>query len=95
MKEIDLLLENLQGKLQNVLKQYQLLQKENVQLKKELEKQQSLISQKSEQLSVLHEQVDILKIGVKGWTEEEKKALEKRIDLYLKEIEKCLSILNT
>lgn len=92
--EIDARLKTIQAKLQQVLKQYQLLQKENTQLKKELDKLQSSNSEKTQQLQNLQQQVDILKLGVNGWNENEKAELEKRIDVYLKEIDKCISLLN-
>lgn len=73
----------LQQKLQQVLKQYQLLQKENEALKKQIEKQQlthqqNLASQKT--TSVLDEKTKV--------------ALETKIDAYLKEIDTCLLLLN-
>jgi hypothetical protein len=70
------------------------LQKENAQLKKELSKSQENISEKSEKLQALQQQVDVLKLGASGWSEEEKIELEKRIDVYLKEIDKCIALLN-
>lgn len=87
-------LKSIQAKLQQVLKQYQLLQKENLQLKKELARSQAHNQEKSEQLQALQQQVDVLKLGVKGWNEQEKAELEKRIDVYLKEIDKCIALLN-
>jgi chromosome segregation ATPase len=92
--EIDAQLKSIQAKLQQVMKQYQALQKENAQLKKEISKAYSLDTDKTEQLQKFQQQVDVLKLGVSGWDEEEKKELEKRIDVYLKEIDKCLSLLN-
>jgi hypothetical protein len=92
--DIDARLKAIQMKLQQVLKQYQLLQKENVQLKKELQKSQQNNADKTEQLQVLQQQVDVLKLGVSGWNDQEKEELEKRIDVYLKEIDKCIALLN-
>jgi chromosome segregation ATPase len=92
--EIDAQLKTIQAKLQMVLKQYQLLQRENMQLRKELAKSEQHHSEKTEQLQHLQQQVDVLKLGVKGWNDQEKAELEKRIDVYLKEIDKCLTLLN-
>jgi chromosome segregation ATPase len=92
--DLDTQLKTIQGKLQQVLKQYLHLQKENAQLKKELSKTQQNNSEKTEQLQTLQQQVDVLKLGVSGWNEHEKAELEKRIDVYLKEIDKCISLLN-
>ena len=92
--DIDARLKTIQAKLQQVLKQYQLLQKENERLKKELNRSQQNNSDKTEQLQSLQQQVDVLKLGVNGWNEQEKAELEKRIDVYLKEIDKCIALLN-
>jgi phage host-nuclease inhibitor protein Gam len=92
--DIDARLKTIQAKLQQVLKQYQLLQKENARLNKELTKSQQNISEKTAQLQSLQQQVDVLKIGMNGWNDQEKVELEKRIDVYLKEIDKCIALLN-
>lgn len=92
--DIDARLKTIQAKLQQVLKQYQLLQKENMQLKKELTGSKQNVNEKAGQLQALQQQVDVLKLGVKGWNEDERAELEKRIDVYLKEIDKCISLLN-
>ena len=92
--DIDARLKTIQAKLQQLLKQYQLLQKENAQLKKDLQKSQDTSIAKTEQLETLQQQVDVLKLGVKGWNENEKAELEQRIDVYLKEIDKCIALLN-
>lgn len=92
--DIDARLKAIQTKLQQVLKQSQLLQKENAQLKKELLKTQLSSTDKTERLQVLQQQVDVLKLGVSTWNEQEKAELEQRIDVYLKEIDKCIALLN-
>jgi FtsZ-binding cell division protein ZapB len=92
--DIDARLKTIQAKLQQVLKQYQLLQKENAQLKKELSRSQQHTAEKTTQLQTLQQQVDVLKLGVSGWNDHEKAELEKRIDVYLKEIDKCIALLN-
>jgi beta-lactamase superfamily II metal-dependent hydrolase len=84
----------LQQKLQKLVKQHQLLQKENLQLKKDLEKQRQNAAVKQEQINLLQQQSDALKVGAHGWDNESKKDFEKRIDLYLKEVERCLALLN-
>ncbi len=92
--DLDTQLKTIQAKLQLLLKQYQHLQKENVQLKKELEKSQLNNSEKTEQIQAIQQKVDVLKLGARSWSEDEKVELEKRIDVYLKEIDKCIALLN-
>lgn len=84
----------MQTKIQLLLKQYRHVQKENLQLRKELEKQKTETHSKEEKLIALQQQVDVLKIGAHDWKDSNKKELEKRIESYLKEVEKCLALLN-
>ena len=91
---IDDQLASIKTKLQLLLKQYQLLQKENLQLRKELEKTKTTFVSKTEHLENLQKQVDMFQLSSKALNENEKIALNKRIDSYLKEIEQCLAMLN-
>ena len=95
MKELDVQLKNLQNKIQILLKQNQLQLRQNVDLKKEIEALRASLNEKNNLLQRLHQQIDILKLNTSALDEGEKKQLEKRIDLYLADIEKCLIILNT
>jgi hypothetical protein len=92
--DIELQLKSIQGKLQQMVKQHQLLLKENARLNKELEKAKTTIAEKAEQFSTLQQKADAIKLRVTEWNPEEKVELEQRIDVYLKEIEKCLALLN-
>jgi cell division protein FtsB len=95
MVELDLHIKNIQDKLQLLLKQQQLLQKENDKLKKELEKASQSNTEKEQTMQTLQRQMDVLKLGSGNLDESEKAALGKRIDAYLKELDKCLALLNT
>ena len=95
MAELDLQIKSIQDKLQQLLKQHQLLQKENGKLKKDLEKAQLLSNEKEASLQALKQQVDVFKLGSGNLDAGEKNALGKRIDTYLKEIDRCLALLNT
>ncbi len=95
MVELDLQIKSIQDKLQLLVKQHQLLQKENGKLKKELEKATLLNTEKEQSLQNLQQQLDVLKLGSGNLDQAEKLALGKRIDAYLKEIDKCLALLNT
>lgn len=95
MVDLDLQIKSIQDKLQQLLKQQALLQKENQKLKKELEKSIVVSDEKEKSLEVIRQQVDVLKLGAGNLNNAEKNALGKRIDVYLKEIDKCLALLNT
>ncbi|MEI6584750.1 MAG: hypothetical protein WCL56_01645 [Sediminibacterium sp.] len=95
MVELSEQLKAIQEKLQILLKQQLVLQKENQKLKKEVEKLLSEKDQKEVQLQGLAEQIQTVKLGTANWSGTEKALMEKRIDGYLKDIEKCLLLLNT
>jgi len=86
-------LKRIQDKLQQLLKQHSFLQKENNRLKEELEttKEQTLIQQQN--ISNLKQQVEVLKLNAGEMGEADKKEFEKRINAYIKEIDKCIALL--
>ena len=86
-------LKRIQDKLQQLLKQHAALQKENSKLKEELDtaKQKSVLHQKS--TDELKQQVSILKVSAGDMSEADKKEFEKRINGYLKEIDRCITML--
>ena len=95
MVDLDLQIKNIQDKLQQLLRQQALLQKENQKLKKDLEKTKLDNGEKEQSLQAIRQQVDVIKMGSGNLNDAEKNALGKRIDGYLKEIDKCLALLNT
>ncbi len=96
MVDLDLQIKSLQEKLQQLLKQQAALYRENQKLKKDLERAVAENREKDQWLHEVQQQVDALKLGGgSGLSEAEKNALGKRIDGYLKEIDKCLALLNT
>ena len=95
MVDLDLQIKSIQEKLQQLLKQQAVLQRENQRLKKELDKATGLLEEKQSLMQSLQQQMDVVKLGSGNLNEAEKNALGKRIDVYLKEIDKCLALLNT
>lgn len=94
MEDIDMVLHRLQQKLVQLVKQNQLLQKQNATLKKESSLLRGTLNEKETQLQQLHQQIDVLRLSGNALIEDEKKLLEKRINLYLSDIEKCIALLN-
>ncbi|HEY6062266.1 MAG TPA: hypothetical protein VIV35_01585 [Chitinophagaceae bacterium] len=86
-------LKRIQDKLQQLLKQHAVLMKENSKLREELEsaRQKTLVQQKS--ADELKQQVSILKVSAGEMNETDKKEFEKRINGYLKEIDRCIALL--
>ncbi len=94
MADLELQLKNLEQKIKLLLKQYQQLQKENMLLKIEIEKKRSALDTEKTLIQKLQQQVDILNLGSPSVNGDDKKQLEERISGYLKEVEKCLALLN-
>ncbi len=87
-------LQLLEEKLQQLLTRYKRLQKENHNLKDELHIAQKELAVTRNQAAELQQRLDVQNIGVQSWSEEEKQNLNKRIDVFLKDIQDCLSMLN-
>lgn len=94
MPELEIQLKRIQEKLQQVLKQQVVLQKENMRLKVELEKchKQTIANQQT--IDNLKQQVEVVKINSGDWDENDKKEFEKRINGYIKEIDRCIALLS-
>ncbi|MBX9734270.1 MAG: hypothetical protein K2X37_09410 [Chitinophagaceae bacterium] len=94
MLELNASLDELQIKMQELLKAYRQVRKENERLAKELHevKQQDETAQKK--LQELDQKLAAARISNGNWSELEKQALQKKIDTYLKEIDKCMALLH-
>lgn len=86
-------LKRIQDKLQQLLKQYAALQKENSRLIQELASAQQKISAYQKNTDELKQQVSVLKLSTGEMSEADKKEFEKRINGYLKEIDRCITLL--
>jgi chromosome segregation ATPase len=86
-------LKRIQDKLQQLLKQHMLLKKENQQLKQALHGLEAESASHQEQVDGLKQQVDILKLSAGELGEKDKKEFEKKINGYLKEIDRCITLL--
>ena len=94
MSELEEQFKRVNIKLQQLLKQHLLLQKENEKLKDILKIVQLSRDQDTEQINKLQQQVSILKTSIGQMTEADKKAFEKQINQYIKEIDKCIGLLS-
>ena len=86
-------LKRIQEKLQLLLKRHAALQKENAKLKEQLEEVSRQNNVQQENLDSLKQKVDVLKLHTGDMTEADRKELEKRINSYLKEIDRCIALL--
>jgi len=94
MSDVEKQLKRIQDKLQQVLKDYAALQKENLRLKEELDKNRTQSFTNQQNIEDLKQQVEVLKITSGDWEEGDKKEFEKRINSYIKEIDRCIALLS-
>ncbi|HYF31832.1 MAG TPA: hypothetical protein VD993_11995 [Chitinophagaceae bacterium] len=81
-------------KLQQLLKRYAALQKENGQLQEQLTSLQSEYRQQSQSMELLQQKVQVLQAARGEMSEEEKKAFDKRLTQYIREIDRCIAMLS-
>jgi hypothetical protein len=81
-------------KLQILLKKYAALQKENAILNNEVELSRQNEKDYLEKIDFLEIQTGILKASSGKWDEKEKNNFEKRINQYIKHLDKCMAMLN-
>ena len=86
-------LKRIQEKLQHLLKTHAALQKENLHLKEELGKSKHLVGTQYHNIEVLKQQVHVLQLGGGDMNDTDKKEMGKRIDSYIKEIDRCIASL--
>ncbi len=86
-------LKRIQDKLQQLLKQQATVRKENEKLKEELGAAREKLAAQQKNTDELKQQVSVLKMNAGGMNEMDKKELEKKINSYLKEIDRCIALL--
>jgi FtsZ-binding cell division protein ZapB len=94
MSVIEENIKSVNKKIQQLLKQYQLLQKENERLKMQVADLNIARQKDAAQNEQLRQQVSILKTAAGTMNEADKKAFDKQIGKYIKEIDKCIAMLS-
>ncbi len=95
MSDLEQHIKRINVKLQQLLKNYQLLQKENQRQSELIATLQQTKEKDKEQIAALQEKVTILKAATRNMNEADKKAFEKNISQYIREIDKCIGILSS
>lgn len=93
MQEIELQVKRIQEKLQQLLRQRDLLLKENGKLREEIQQLRQEETRHTERLEQLQQQVEIVRSTKEAMSEGEKRALEKRLGQYIREIDRCIALL--
>jgi L-lactate utilization protein LutC len=94
MTDTEVQLKRIQGKLQQLLKRHVILQKENGWLRQEVDSAKKEVSIQQETLDNLKQQIDVLKYSGGEMNETDKKEFEKKINSYVKEIDRCIVMLS-
>jgi cell division septum initiation protein DivIVA len=88
-------IQRIEEKVSLLLKEYTFAQKEIQRLQKENTALQKQLETHTQKTSELNQTIDVLKINALTSNDSSKKDLEKRINTYLREIDKCLSLLQS
>ena len=94
MGNLDTNIKRINDKLQQLLKNYQLLQKENKRQSDLITALQETREKDSQQISLMQEKITILKAAAGKMNEADKKAFEKNISQYIREIDKGIGLLS-
>ena len=81
-------------KLQQLLKQYLLLQRENEKLNEEVKSLHKSKEQQQDQIEHLQIQVSLLRAASSQMNETDRKVFERKINQYIKDIDKCITMLS-
>ena len=82
------------AKLQQLLKQYQLMQKENEQLTQSIKELKTAQEANMLRISQMEQLAGILKSAAGKMNEKDKKIFEQQINQYIKEIDKSIGLLS-
>jgi chromosome segregation ATPase len=81
-------------KLQQVLRQYNRLEKDNDKLREELEASKKKEAATQGRVEELQQQVSILKLAAGEMSDKDKKTFERKLNQYVKEIDKTIAYLS-
>jgi len=93
MTQPEIQLKRVHEKILLLLKQYQVLQKENERLKDDLKKMSLRYETIYRDAEKYRQQAEVLRLTGRGMEESDKKMLEKRLNKYVREIDKCIALL--
>lgn len=94
MQSLHQQLKQVNDKLQQLLKQQQSLQKENSTLRATIKELKNNIHLRDQQLEGFEQQKMVKQINNGNLDDSEKKELEKRLNQYIREIDRCIAMLN-
>jgi len=95
MNGLDEQIQRIENKVLLLVKEYGLAQKEIQRLQKENNRLNELLQASNDKKNKLSEKEELAQISEEGLRNHSKKDLEKRIDAYLKDIDRCLALLHS
>ena len=93
MSDLQSNIKRITDKLQKLLRQHTQLQKDNERQSKLIATLQETKEKNTQYIAHLQEQVSILKTSTGQMNDVDKKAFEKHINQYIKEVDKCIGLL--
>lgn len=93
MTTIDQHIQSLQHKMQQLVKKHQQLEKENNKLKEELLVIKKQVDEKKQGFEIKEMQNAMLKASQQQLDDKEKRELEKKLNHFIKEIDRCIEML--
>jgi chromosome segregation ATPase len=94
MAELNEHIKRIHGKLQTLLKEHNSLQKEKNQLQQELTVAKQKLSEQQKNIYEIKQQLSVLQLAAGEMDQADKKEFEKRINGYIKEIDRCIALLS-
>jgi len=94
MSDLEQHIKRINDKLQQLLKNYQQLQKDNERQGRLIDTLQQAKEKDMQQITELQEKVSILKAASGQMNDADKKEFEKNINRYIREIDKCIGMLS-
>jgi len=94
MSDLEQHIKRINEKLQQLLRNYQQLQKENSRQAEQIKQLKETKEKDNQQIEDLKQKVSVLKAATNQMTEADKKEFEKNINQYIREIDKCIGLLS-
>lgn len=93
--ESQIIVQKLKGHIEQIISKYELALSENASLKEELEKYRTDLENRNNRIKELEQKVELMQLGdaFKASSEDVKEA-KKKIARIVREIDKCISMLN-
>ncbi len=94
MISLEATLKRILDKLQQLMRRHKALHQENDRLRRTVGEAEEKLKQAQEQVQLLRTQLDVLKLNAGDLNAADKKEIEKKLNGYLKEIDRCIALLS-